>query len=265
MLLMDLKATLVEKEVVGLVNNMVSTELAQNKDFELITGADMRQMAELEAEKQNMGCADNSSCLAELAGAMGARYVMFGEMGKLGSFFLLTLNLFDSAEAKSVARDTLRVKSIDEMVEKLPPMVNALVQAARSASSQSQVTAVTPETSSAPQKAPNVAKAPPQPPPATAPEPATSDATAPVVEKGGASMVLLASGVGLGLAGAVGMGFGAWGLSALDGVMTATDSTKSQREMVIVAYEGSPYFIGVGLVALGAGGYLMFGLSGEEE
>ena len=64
MLLMDLKATLVEPEVVGLVNNMVSTELAHKNGFELITGADMRQMVELEAEKQSMGCADDSSCLS---------------------------------------------------------------------------------------------------------------------------------------------------------------------------------------------------------
>ena len=117
MLLMDLKATLVEPELVGLVNNMVSTELAHQKGFELITGADMRQMVELEAEKQSLGCADDSSCLSELAGAMGARYVVFGEMGKLGSFYLLTLNLFDSKLAKSAARDTLKVKSIDELVE----------------------------------------------------------------------------------------------------------------------------------------------------
>ena len=131
MLMMDIKATLVDEKIVGLVNNMVSTELAKQKGVELLTGADMRQMVALEIEKQSMGCTDDSSCLSELAGAIGARYVVFGEMGKLGSFFLLTLNLFDSQMAKSVARDTLKVKSIDALVDKVPGLIAGLISSAR--------------------------------------------------------------------------------------------------------------------------------------
>ena len=113
------------------MQNMVSTELAHQKGFELLTGAEMRQMVALEGEKQSLGCAEDSNCLSELAGAMGARYIVFGEMGKLGSFFLLTLNLFDSQMAKSVARDTLKVKSIDALVDKVPPLIAGLVKTAR--------------------------------------------------------------------------------------------------------------------------------------
>ncbi|GEM_PF-4846939 len=131
MLMMDIKATLVDEKIVGLVNNMVSTELAKQKGVELLTGADMRQMVALEIEKQSMGCTDDSSCLSELAGAIGARYVVFGEMGKLGSFFLLTLNLFDSQTAKSVARDTLKVKSIDALVDQVPALIAGLMASAR--------------------------------------------------------------------------------------------------------------------------------------
>ena len=67
MLLMDLKATLVEEETVGLIAAVISSELAEYPDFELLTGADMRQLVELEAEKQSIGCANDNSCLAEIA------------------------------------------------------------------------------------------------------------------------------------------------------------------------------------------------------
>ena len=74
MLLLDFKATLIEEEVAAIVTNMVSSELAREKSFALITNTDVKQMMALEAEKQTLGCSDDSSCLAEIAGAMGARF-----------------------------------------------------------------------------------------------------------------------------------------------------------------------------------------------
>ena len=316
MLLMDLKATLVEPEVVGLVNNMVSTELAHQKGFELITGADMRQMVELEAEKQSLGCADDSSCLSELAGAMGARYVVFGEMGKLGSFYLLTLNLFDSKLAKSAARDTLKVKSIDELVEKLPPLIKGLVAETRAREDfsitengkkkikmsqayfegnylkgyaynhpklgsgplkSSKVVAVTyDDNATARVETKNTLyliaaddwKVRPQNHPYNAAsaegKPEDVAAVAPEVVQGG-STLLLASGIGLATVGLAATGFGAWGLTSLDGIMTTADSTKSQRELALVAYEGSLIFIGTGILAATAGGYFLLAPQEQSE
>ena len=100
-LFLDLTAALVKPEEAKILTDMVSAELGQYDEYEAITSTDLRQMAALEAEKQSVGCSD-SSCLAELAGAMGARYVIFGSVGKLGEKFILTLNLFDSVEAKAV-------------------------------------------------------------------------------------------------------------------------------------------------------------------
>ena len=80
MLMMDLKATRVEEDIVSIITDLISTELTTHDEFEIITGADMRQMAELEAERQSLGCMDDSSCLAELAGAMGARLVVYGSV-----------------------------------------------------------------------------------------------------------------------------------------------------------------------------------------
>src|SRR3712207_6923041 len=45
--------------------------------------------SELEAAKQSVGCADDSSCLADVAGAMGAELVVFGAAGKLGTLYNL--------------------------------------------------------------------------------------------------------------------------------------------------------------------------------
>ena len=128
LLMLDLKATLIEEQVVGIITNMVSAELANyNQRFEIITSADMRQMVALEAEKQSMGCVTDSSCLAELAGAMGARLVLFGGVGKLGNNIIITLNLFDSVEATSAGRVIIRASDLDVVPDKVPPALAKLV------------------------------------------------------------------------------------------------------------------------------------------
>jgi len=167
LLLLDLKATLIEEEVVGIITNMVSAELSNYEDsFEIITNSDMRQMVALEAEKQSMGCSNDSSCLAELAGAMGARFVMFGEVGKLGKNIIITFNLFDSQEAKAAGRAIVTINSLDVVPEKVPPAIAKLVK--KYATKNEAVAAADPapapstEASPTPQK---VAKAEPKPEP----------------------------------------------------------------------------------------------------
>jgi hypothetical protein len=129
MLLLDLKATLIEKEVATIVTNMVSSELAREKSFALITNTDVKQMMALEAEKQTMGCDNESSCLAEIAGAMGARFVVYGDVGKLGSNIIITLNVFDSVQAESAGRVTETVNNLDALPQTVPTLVTQLVAA----------------------------------------------------------------------------------------------------------------------------------------
>ncbi|MBL90886.1 MAG: hypothetical protein CMH56_03630 [Myxococcales bacterium] len=203
MLLLDLKATLIEADAVGIITNMMSAEMASYEDhFEIITNADMRQMVALEAEKQSMGCADDSSCLAELAGAMGARFVMFGEVGKLGKNIIITLNLFDSQEAKAAGRVIVRAKSLDEVPDKIPPALTKLVK--KFVPQTPVAAAVVSPPSSTP--APKVTKAPAEPVPAPEPKDeadgeVASDSSFPWLPVTGLVVVAAAGGAAAGLYG----------------------------------------------------------------
>ena len=66
-----------------------------------------------------MGCDDETSCLAESAGAMDARYVIFGDVGQLGPLLILGLNLFDAREAKAVSRKVVQTKDLEDFPGKL--------------------------------------------------------------------------------------------------------------------------------------------------
>lgn len=249
MLLMDLKATLVEEETVGLITAVISSELSEYPDFELLTGADMRQLVELEAEKQSMGCANDNSCLAEIAGAIGARYVVFGEMGMLGKSYLLALNLFDSVETKALGRVTKRAKDVEVLADAIPAMIKKLVkktqaqreqpiavdQGNKAGVKQARVDAAAQET------VPEVTVAPVKP------------------------MAVIASSAGLM---AVGLGvaaYGGWGFSSFESVMNSATSTKSERESIMIAYQGAPVLMGSGLLVLAGGATLLFWPAEESE
>lgn len=92
---------------------------------EVLAQSELKKIAEVEANKAELGC-DDSSCLAEIAGAMGARFVLFGTVSKLGDATTVSLSMFDS-RTSTVARDNVVVRDLAKLSDELPPRVRALV------------------------------------------------------------------------------------------------------------------------------------------
>ncbi len=116
------------------LGELVTVSVARHKVFDVVSSADLRRVVELEADKATLGCTEAGSCLAELAGAMGARYVVFGQIAPLGSQLALTLNLFDSAKGSSSGRVVLLGADVDAMIPHIDAKVDALVADAAAAS-----------------------------------------------------------------------------------------------------------------------------------
>lgn len=98
----------------ALLTSLVANGAARDARFDVLTRDDVKNAIAAEADRQSLGCAE-SSCLAELAGAMGARIVVYGSVGRLGDEMLMTLNLFDSDAARSGGRRVARGKTIGEL------------------------------------------------------------------------------------------------------------------------------------------------------
>jgi len=128
-LVMDLrKGSGIEDEVVGTITSMLAVNVAQgNKSLDVLTGADVRQILRLEADKQTLGCTEEDNCLAELANAMGVELVLHGDVGRLGDLYIINLHVFDAREARSVARETLQVSVLDEFASKLNVKVGPML------------------------------------------------------------------------------------------------------------------------------------------
>ena len=103
--------------VMGLANNGTSEALARNLTdvvtvalnklgvFDVLSRADMQQMLAFERDKQLVGCASDTDCLAELGGALGVAMLVTGSIGKVGGDYLLSLTLTDTKRARVRSRE----------------------------------------------------------------------------------------------------------------------------------------------------------------
>jgi hypothetical protein len=125
-LVLDLQGVGVAAEDARLITGAVAALVGENPQLDVVTGADMRQLVDISAAKQKIGC-DDTGCLAELAGALDATFIISGDVGRLGTAWLVNLSLFDAAQAKSAARVSAEVENLEVMPQSLRPTVNTLL------------------------------------------------------------------------------------------------------------------------------------------
>ncbi len=124
---LDLEAVGVGTGEAALVSGLVVDALSKYESLSVLQKADIQQMASFEADKQALGCSE-ASCLAEIAGALGASYVVFGRVGTLDGLVLVQLNLFDASAGKPVARQDIRADRLAGVAPQVPHAVGILVQ-----------------------------------------------------------------------------------------------------------------------------------------
>ncbi len=86
----------VSPEVVKVLDEMLSTELDRYGVYDVVSASDIDAMVGLERLKDLTGCSD-TACTSEVAGAIGARFVLAGSVSKLGDDIYFNLKLIDTA------------------------------------------------------------------------------------------------------------------------------------------------------------------------
>ncbi|MBI5526856.1 MAG: hypothetical protein HY897_11030 [Deltaproteobacteria bacterium] len=115
----------VERNEVSLLTELVIDEVTKLKKYNVIGQKDLEKMVSWEKEKLK-SCTEGS-CLAEIAGAMGATFYIEGSIGLYGSQYIITTKLIDASKVEILARETKRVgKSEDLVVETIIRMVKDL-------------------------------------------------------------------------------------------------------------------------------------------
>jgi hypothetical protein len=92
----------------SLLTGVVATAAARDARVDVLTAEDIRTAADVDATRQALGCEDETSCLLELANALGAHLIVSGTLGELGSAQVLQLTILDVQAGRAVGRDNLQ-------------------------------------------------------------------------------------------------------------------------------------------------------------
>lgn len=114
------------ESVTRVVADLVTGRLAERRQLDVFSGADVQDLLKLEAERQATGCSEGS-CLAELAGALGARYVVTGSVTDAEGLVRVDLSLLDTADARVVGRQRAEGRTLEELGTRLDATVHNLL------------------------------------------------------------------------------------------------------------------------------------------
>jgi len=91
-----------QAEHARLITQIITGEVGRDGTIEVISSSQIRDMIGFEREKKLLGCTE-SSCLAEIGGALGVDYLLTGQLGKIGSRYRLDLTLINQSKSRIAA------------------------------------------------------------------------------------------------------------------------------------------------------------------
>lgn len=112
----------VTKDEAAVVTQEIATELSKVPDIRVQTVEDSRVTLGLEAQKQLLGC-DDSSCLAEIAQAMGTDTLLFGRLDRIGSQLNFQITLLESNNAQPLVRSSGRADDVTQLLQQVPALL----------------------------------------------------------------------------------------------------------------------------------------------
>lgn len=126
-LVLPIEAGSLTTEERGLFDSSLARALSAQERLDVLSHEDLARALEVEAQRTALGC-DDASCLAEVAGAMGADHVVYGRITQLGKNLVLQLNLFDAGRARSVERVQTKAAGLEALLEQLDATATDLVR-----------------------------------------------------------------------------------------------------------------------------------------
>lgn len=86
------------------LEELALTELSRSGRLEVIGRSDVTTLLGIERQKELLGCAQESACMAEIGAALGAPYLVAGSVGSSGTLLRVDLKLVQVATSKVIAR-----------------------------------------------------------------------------------------------------------------------------------------------------------------
>jgi len=105
----------IDRGLANALTEVVIDRVSKLKRYSVIGQKDLDKMMSWEQNKQLKGCTD-TSCLIQIAGALGAAYYVEGSIGAVGDQYLVTLKLMDAGKVAIIERATEKVKKDENII-----------------------------------------------------------------------------------------------------------------------------------------------------
>jgi len=110
----------VTAEAAEFVSEHFAARLAETPGLEVTTRKAIVTLLGLERQRQLLGCADDStSCMEELAGALGAEVVLVGELARLDRSLQANLRVMEAKTARVLHSSVVRAGTQEALLDKL--------------------------------------------------------------------------------------------------------------------------------------------------
>ena len=109
------------------LTEVLIAEIDKLDKYSIISQSEIKAMVGFEQEKQLLGCQDDTSCLAEIGGALGVDRLITGSVGKLGNTIIVSIKLINTKNVTTEGRvyesfkgnESLLVDTLKRLVPRL--------------------------------------------------------------------------------------------------------------------------------------------------
>jgi hypothetical protein len=124
-LVLEPKAAPTDRALAQALAQQAAAALDDREELMVIGMDELQKAMELESTKQEVGC-DAASCAAELADALGAELVVFGDIHRVDSLIVVGMQLYDARNATLVDRAIVKAHTREEALDKTTRAVVAM-------------------------------------------------------------------------------------------------------------------------------------------
>ena len=126
LLVAPLKVSRTNKADAATLGRLMRVYAGQPNQYLLVTPEDMGDIDE-EIKRQLSGGCDEASCIAEIGGALGAKFMITGSFDRLGANYILTLKFIDIERVAALITVALDKPTVVAIANALPDKVDELL------------------------------------------------------------------------------------------------------------------------------------------
>ena len=98
------------------LTNLCGSIISGVRRYKMLDAEGLASLLDQEQQKQLTGC-DDASCMAEIGAALGARYLVYSNVGRVGDSFVTTVSQIDTKEGSVTSRQTIAVHDVRQIVD----------------------------------------------------------------------------------------------------------------------------------------------------